>query len=235
MVSKAKSGKVVAKYEYKPDIYGEAKNIDQMYQEAVGNKEALTVELYDIDLRPFQSELYNQQFPQFLCLTTIKLEYCNLDSFVPKQGLGKLKHLSLLGNQVPNMNTIRLSQKDERDLKAEQSRTDGNRNLIPDVVLETLNLSDNMFEGFPWVAINEMDKLREINLSRNRMSQLFDPVEKKEMQSKLNEPFKGGSINKQPFARFPNLTILDLSSNFLQIYPIELNVLKLDELNLMHN
>ena len=63
----------------------------------MSNKEAEEVKLQDMDLRPFQSELYNQQFPQFLLLHTIILEYCNLDSFVPK-GLGKLRHLSLMGN-----------------------------------------------------------------------------------------------------------------------------------------
>lgn len=74
----------------------------------MSNKEAPAVELRDLDLRPFASELYNSQLPQFIHLEKLVLEYCNLDSFVPK-GLGKLKVLSLMGNQVPNMNLLRFS------------------------------------------------------------------------------------------------------------------------------
>ena len=74
----------------------------------MSNKESPSVELRELDLRPFASELYNSQLPQFIHLETLVLEYCNLDSFVPK-GLGKLKVLSLMGNQVPNMNLLRFT------------------------------------------------------------------------------------------------------------------------------
>ena len=104
------------------------------------------------------------------------LEYCNLDSFVPK-GLGKLRRLSLMGNQIPNMNMIRMDFRDEDSGKKhlEEMKQDNDRIVIPDVSLETLNLSNNHFESFPWVAIHEMDNLTELNMGRNRMTQMIDP------------------------------------------------------------
>ena len=70
---------------------------------------------------------------------------------------------------------------------------ESNRTLIPDVSLVTLNLSNNHFECFPWVAIHDMKELREINLGRNRMTQIFDVQEKKEMQKIINQESQGSS------------------------------------------
>ena len=99
--------------------------------------------------------------------------------------------------------------------------------------LETLNLSNNHFECFPWVAICQMKELKTINMARNRMSAIFDAQEKKEMQRIMAAEFSGS--RRQPFEVFKVLTHLDLSSNFLTQFPTELNVLKLEELNLMNN
>ena len=53
MASKGKSQKAAVKFEYKPDIYGQDVNTEQDYQDAISNKEALEVELRELDLRPF--------------------------------------------------------------------------------------------------------------------------------------------------------------------------------------
>ena len=132
------------------------------------------------------------------------------------------------------MNTIRLTRVDN-ETAAGLPPAEHNRTYIPEVSLETLNLSNNQFECFPWVAINDMRELREINLGRNRISQIFDAQEMQEMKRIINDETSSQSVRKQPFERFINLTILDMSSNLLRAFPIEVIVLKLEELNLMNN
>ena len=102
------------------------------------------------------------------------------------------------------------------------------------MALETLNLSNNHFECFPWVAICSMRDLTVINMARNRMSHIFDAQEKKEMQKLIVQP-EFSFAKQQPFAVFKRLINLDLSSNFLTTFPSEVNVCKLEELNLMNN
>ena len=73
-----------------------------------------------------------------------------MENFAPL-GLGKLEILSLMGNSVTNLSLIKLTTKSAEDAK--QKSTDEKRTVIPDINLKELNLSDNNFECFPWVAI----------------------------------------------------------------------------------
>ena len=64
MATAGSGNKKKTKFEYKPDIYDEEnKFTEQEYWESIANKDKDDVILRDFDLRPFASELYNQQLP----------------------------------------------------------------------------------------------------------------------------------------------------------------------------
>lgn len=196
----------------------------------MNNREARELVIQDFDLRPFEAELYTQQLVQFMDLDVLALESCNLESFFPK-GLGKLRRLSLMGNMVPSFSQLILSDESE-----EEARGRGNefgRSTIPEINLTHLNISDNQFEAFPWVAIHKMGPyLKKINMSRNNLTTLMDDNERK-IYKQIRLQVKQMA---EPFSVFKELTSLDLSSNKLRHFPEELiNLTQLRELNLMNN
>jgi len=136
-----------------------------------------------------------------------------------------------MGNSVSNLSLIKLTKKSAEEVKLKGM--DDKRTVIPELNLKELNLSDNNFECFPWVAIYSMKELEIINLGRNRIKKLLDDSEKRQAKKILSEN------NREPKPLFDcfskKLRILDLSSNMLREFPKELNVLNLEELNLMNN
>ena len=123
-----------------------------------------------------------------------------------------------------------MSKRTQEDLK--DKTMDGHRYIIPDLNLKSLNLSDNQFECFPWVAIHQMTHLKEIYLRGNKIKKLLDEQEKRNAQNMQQEY----NFSKSYFECFSkNLKVLDLSSNQLREFPKELNVLNLTELNRIHN
>ena len=207
--AKAKQKTAVGReLEYKPDIFNEQKFTEQDYQQKMNNREALKLEITDFDMRPFEAELYTQQLVQFMDLQELVLEHCNLENFFPK-GLGKLKKLSLKGNQVPNFSQIILTSESEE--RARGNPNNFGRQFVPDTELTHLNLSDNSFEAFPYVAIYLMGEncLKKVDLSRNRLTTLLDDNERKVFRNSIRQQLKG----IEPFAVFKKLVSLDLSSN----------------------
>ena len=156
-------------------------------------------------------------------LETLILENCNLDNFQPT-GLGALRVLSLAGNQIPNLNTFILC-------KEEMNPNETGRELIRDIALEELDLSDNHLEAFPWAALHKMTMLKRIRLGRNRITTILDDADRK-----IYRLVTRGKKNMQPLQVFKELQYLDLSSNQFSTFPEELIALaKLKELNLMNN
>ena len=224
MTTAGGGSKKKSKFEYVADIYDEHKLTVELMWEQIANKEAIRLDIEDFDLRPFAAELFSQQLPQFIALTKLNLVNCNLDSFAPA-GLGKIENINLMGNQIPHLNLITLSDKTSAQLTADEGK---GRLVIPESNLKKLNMSDNLLESFPFIAVQNMTNLKEVDLSRNRIAQILDEGERSQIV--------GNKYRKMPLSKFTFLCKIDLSSNLLTRFPEELKDLKkLRELNLMNN
>ena len=98
-----------------------------------------------------------------------------------------------------------------------------------------------MLESFPYYALHMMkDKLKKVDLSRNRITRLLDDQETENVRYTIRtenaRDQNKRNIIKNPFSIFKKLQKVDLSANGMTQFPTELNALvALKELNLMNN
>ena len=118
-------------------------------------------------------------------LQVLKLEKCGIGFFEPLLLHGKLEHLSLMQNQLKDLNSIVFGERSGAyDLSG--------------VELKTINLSGNQLTEFPYSALRLSEKLLKIDLSRNKISQISADVKFKTFERLMLLDLSSNNLSSFP-------------------------------------
>ena len=140
-------------------------NLDQIFGDITQNELIVVnnvckgVKYPDLDLKTKSEVMYKSYIPLLRELSILKLEKCKLQFFEPINISPQLRVLSLRENKIRDLNRIIIGTKnDEFDMEG--------------VNLFILDLSSNLFEEFPFTALCQQKRLKILDMSRNRITQI---------------------------------------------------------------